>query len=338
VVALKTERRVYMWHVAPRPMPQEAPASVTLSEILGIIKDAYQQKEAQIHLSGEGRVLKDDAPDSQRSPQNRIYIADLEEGQNVFTVLINRGDPSVADAAYIDAASGTVRTISPEENESPGSSAHLVIQKAADSSGTFRACFERMPHVSSSHAEILLNTVLSRYALADPAYVYSKRVRKGRQFVTEQRPYRPVLTVRKVPSEQIKADIERGELASITLIDSNSEFTGPDAPDVIKSVQKRLILRPKAADTGRLVSFINQLTPWATGEGFNEIQINVRGLPGNASSQPRFILEQEDATETLYVRTQRLTGFSVILEGCYGGICKPIQSKMIALLTDGGKW
>ena len=37
-------------------------------------------------------------------------------------------------------------------------------------------------------------------------------------------------------------------------------------------------------------------------------------------------------------RTQRLTGFSVILEGCYGGICKPIQSKMIALLTDGGKW
>src|SRR5690349_18625764 len=102
MVALKSERRVYMWRVVARATPQEADKVVTVAEIIGILKDAYTAGEAQIYLSDEGRVLPLDAPESDQDPKNRVYIADVAEDSNVITMLINRGDPYVADTAFID--------------------------------------------------------------------------------------------------------------------------------------------------------------------------------------------------------------------------------------------
>lgn len=339
MVALKTERRVYMWHVAPRPVPVEAPKIVTLEEIIDIIKDSHTKQQADIFLSPEGRVLKDDAPESQRDPANRIYIADIDDREDFITILINRGDPSVTDAAYIHVISKSVRTVVPEPNESPGSSAHLIIKKEVDRiEGKYRACFERMPHVSSTHVESLLAAILTRYAIESPKYFYYKRSRRNNKYVTEYKQYIPSLEIRKVPSDQIKHDIDRGELSSIVLIESRSEFAGPDAPGIVKSAQKRLIIKPKKAEKYKILSFIQALTPWAVKEGFNEIKVNMRSLPGNITASPRFELDQEDATETLYVRSQRLTQFSTMLEGCYGSICEQIQREMISLLNDIDKW
>jgi hypothetical protein len=280
MVAYKNERRVFMWHVMPKPIPKETPFDVGLPELLAILRSSYDAHEAEIYFSDEGRKLKADASPSEKDPKNRIYIADLKETDETISFLINRGDPSVADPAYIDARNATVRTISPGPDESPGSSAHLVIQKAAGDAHTHRACFERMPHVSSSHAELLIGDILARYATGNSKYVYPKRVKRGREFVIEHRTYRPALSVRKVPSDTLRQDIERGELSGITLIDTKSEYQGPDTPSVVRSAKKKLSIRLKPVDKGRVFTYLGEITTWGREEGYNELQLDFAGFAG----------------------------------------------------------
>lgn len=338
MVALKTERRVYMWHLGPRPFPREAPVTVTLKEIVAILKAAFDAQEAELYLSEDGRVLPADAPATSKDPKNRVYIADFGEDNNFVTMLINRGDPTVADTAFIDAVTRDVRTIPPGKNESQGWSAHLVISKIANN-GIHRACFERMPHATSWFVEMLFRRILETAAAIDPKYFFVKSTRKEGKIVHENHSYRPHLSIKKVPSEQLKEDIKQGELSSIVLIDSKATFTGPDSPDVIKSVERKLVIKPnKAVAQAKVLEYFQKLIPWAKTQKFDTIQVKLTDLPGGASASPRFLIEQGDATETLYVRTQRLLDFGVMLASCYANIMPEIRAKMVALIKDNEKW
>lgn len=338
MVALKTERRVYMWHSGPRPLPREAPVTVTLKEIVTILKTAFDAQQAELYLSEDGRVLPAEAPATSKDPKNRVYIADFDEDNNFVTMLINRGDPTVADTAFIDAITHDVRTIPPGKNESQGWSAHLVISKIANND-IHRACFERMPHATSWFVEMLFRRILETHATNNAEYVFVKSMRKGGKIVHENHNYRPYLSIKKVPSEQLKEDIKQGELSSIVLIDSKAKFTGPDSPDVIKSVERKLVIKPnKAVAQAKVLQYFQKLIPWAKAQKFDTIQVKLTDLPGGATASPRFLIEQGDATETLYVRTQRLLNFGEMLASCYAKIMPEIKAKMVTLIKDNEKW
>lgn len=339
MVALKTERRVYMWKVSPRPMPIEAPIKVTLAEIVATLKAAYEAQTAELFLNADGRVLPPDALATDKDPKNRVYISDFEEEDGFVTMLINRGDPTLADTAFINAVTDEVRTIAPEKNESQGWSAHLVIAKSGNRQNVHRACFERMPHATSWFVEALIKRILETRAANDAAYTFQKAKRKGGKIEYETFAYRDHLSIKKVPSEHLKDDIKQGELSAIVLIDTKAKFTGPDSPDVVKSVERRLVIKPdKAVAQTKVLAYFKQLIPWAKEQKFDTIQVKLTELPGGATASPRFLIEQGDATETLYVRTQRLLGFGQILGSCYAKIMPEIKAKMIALIQDGSKW
>jgi hypothetical protein len=338
MVALKTERRVYLWHVDPRPLPREAPVIVKLAGVVAILKDAFAGNTAELFLNSDGRVLPLDAPETDKDPKNRVYISDFTEDDGFVTMLINRGDPTLADTAFIDAVTHEVRTVPPGKNESQGWSAHLVISKYVNKN-VHRACFERMPHATSWFVEMLFRRILETRANNNPAYIFQKPRRKQGKIVYESFTYRDHLSIKKVPSEQLKDDIKQGELASITLIESKAKFTGPDSPDIIKSVERKLVIKPiKAVAQTKVLAYLQELFPWAKKNKFDTIQVKLTDLPGGATASPRFVIEQGDATETLYVRTQRLTGFDQILVSCYAKIMPEIKKKMTALIQDDAKW
>jgi hypothetical protein len=338
MVALKTERRVYMWHVAPRPLPAEAPYVIKMPTVIATLKAAFDAGTAELFLNADGRVLPPDAAAADKDPKNRVYISDFQEDAGFVTMLINRGDPTVADTAFIDAITHVVRTVPPGKNESQGWSAHLVISKS-EKKNIHRACFERMPHATSWYVEMLFRRILESHAANNPEYVFQKAKRKHGKIEYEDFTYRDHLSIKKVPSEQLKDDIKQGELASIVLIDSKAKFTGPDSPDVIKSVERKLVIKPnKAVGQAKVLDYFQKLIPWAKSQKFDTIQVKLTDLPGGATASPRFIIEQGDATETLYVRTQRLLDFDDILESCYSKIMPEIKDKMTALIKDDKKW
>lgn len=142
-------------------------------------------------------------------------------------------------------------TMAPDEARRPFRLFHLARHEHAH-----RACYERMPHTTSWFAEQLIRSILERHAATSRKYVYEKRVRKGKREVVEQRRYRPHFGVTKVPSESIKRDIETGELSTITLIETKPEYRGPDAPDVVKSVEHKMIIRTKPTDGNKILDYV----------------------------------------------------------------------------------
>jgi hypothetical protein len=334
MVALKTERRVYQWHVVPRPFPKGVNATVTLTEVLGILKGYYAEQTTVLYMDEAGRILAADTPPADLDPRNRVYIADIAETNSTFSLLLNRGDPFVANTAYIN-TSNKVRTDEPKEDEAQGWSAHLVIAKA-ETGGIHRACFERMQHMSSTHAETLIRVLMERFAENNAKYTVEKEFKRGNKVWTEQRTYRPGLEIRKIRSESLRNDIRNGRISAITLITENGDYDGPDKP-VVESVEYKLKIKPRKAAPDKLDIFLDNLKVWAKKQGFTHVQFDVL-KDGSTKRPPRIEIEKEDALETLYVSTKTMSGFSSELERCYAKICSDITDEMVKIIKSNSGW
>lgn len=337
MVALKTERRAFLWYVSPVAAPPEAKKTVTLDEIVTILEAELAAKRARVYLSDAARLLEDDDPN--RDEKNQIFIAKIRRDpkHKTVTLLINRGDPNAVSPAFINSETSAVRVEHPKAKESPGWSAHLVISTTAD--GTqHRACFEKMPHVSSFLVLSAIDKMLARVVHNDPQYTYEIEVKKGTKIRKTVRSYRPSLTTKRVPSENLEKDLESGELSSVTLTKQKIFYTGVGAKDLIKRQEEKIVIRTAPADKPKVAAFIKGLTTWAKEEKFEAISFKLEKLPGGATNNPTLLLDNLDALEQLYVRAQRLTGFKELLEACYSDICDEIETKMIAVVNGKHGW
>lgn len=337
MVALKTERNVFLWHLAPHALPKEAPVDVTLQDIIEHLKKAFDDKKAFAHIDSDGNFVQ---LGSATPAKNCIYIADwkADESETAVAMLINRGDPDVAHPSFINPLSSAVKNVPPGADEVQGWSSHLVLLTKADALGRHRASFERIPNVSSTLVQKYLNALIDKATTGDPKYVYEKVVRKGKKTSTEDRPYKLRLGINKVPSETLEQDIKDGVLTGLTLIRTKPKYAGPGDPTVLKSVKEQVALRVKDIDDGRAMEFARSVVMWGRNNDYDEVQFKIERLPGNRTSSPRFQLEKADAMDTLYVRSRHLTGFKDLLETCYPEVKAEIAMRMLNVLNDDANW
>ncbi|WP_147385846.1 hypothetical protein [Oleomonas cavernae] len=337
MVALKTERQIFMWRMQGHPLPKEASAEVDIHKIFEIIELAHQNGSAKMYFDNDHKIVMEQGDFSE---VNCIYIADIKTNgrQGIKTILINRGDPDAANPAFIKPVSEDVRSVEPEDDEMQGWSAHLVISTNADSQGEFRACFEQMQNVSSTLVQKLLDSILDKYTQGNSDFLYEKVLRSRGKTRVELRPYKIRLSINRVPSEKIIEDIKKGELSEINLIKKKPQYTGPGAPDIMKSISEKLTIRTKRVDENRISNYIRNVMLWAKNNNYNEIQFKITDLPGKKSSSPRLMVDKIDAMETLYSRSQRITGFGLMLEACYSKVQLQIEKKMISVIESEERW
>jgi hypothetical protein len=339
MAASKTERRVYLWKLKPRAIPAHDDEHVTLEEILGLLQGEFLSGLARVFLSKDSRILEDDATDA--DPKQQIYIADIKRSatrHNLVTILINRGDPDAVSPAFINSETDDVRIEHPGEKESPGWSAHLAISLAVDGHGAHRACFEKMPRVSSTLVTNAIDKIVSRVAARTGTYTYTYSFRSNKKIVHEQRRFRPVLGLHKIPSEKLSSDLDAGSLTGVTLTKRKHFYDGVGAGNLVKRQEEKIVISTRPADKGVIRSFIAGITEKAKEEGYEDISFHVGDLPGNTTATATMSLDEADAMEALYVRAQRVTDFDAILEACYSAVCPQIESKLIEIInaTDFG--
>lgn len=335
MVALKSERRVYLWRMSPHATPKDASVDVKLIDILGLLKAAFDAKQAFAFVDADGKVVP-----SKDAAENCIFIADFKMSADGSTcrLLINRGDPDVAHPSFINPSALTVKNVPPGRGEVQGWSAHMVIRTKADPTGNHRAAFERMQNVSSTLVQRYLDALLDQATEGKPEYTFEKVLKKGKKSVVETRPYKLRLGINKVPSEDLLNDVKNGALTAITLIRRNPEYSGPGNPTVITSVKERLVIRTHKLEKDKAIDYIKDVTQWGKSNDYDEVQFSVTDLPGDTSANPRFAIEKADAMDTIYSRTHRITGFQKLLETCYQEIEPEIADKMSAELSNEKLW
>ena len=302
-----------------------------------IFETARSAGTARCYLSALNHLL-DDVDEEGRDEKNQLFIADIRRDprSGIDYLLINRGDPNAVSPALINAVDNSVRTITPEKEEAPGFSAHLIISTVSNG-GRYRACFEKMSGLSSHLVGALLDRLLARAADKNPKYTYDVAVKTKTKIGTKRKRYRPVFEIRRVPSENLEKDLERGELSRITLTKRKISYDGTGPKSLIRRQEEKVVFTTAPADKGKVVSLVKGITNWARKHDYESIQFDVEKLPGNQSSRPTLLLaDDHDALEQLYVRAQIIAGFGDILEGCYQEICAAIEDKMISVVH--GDW
>jgi len=340
VVALKFERRVFLWLMKPKVAPFDAAEhgkTASLDEIVSILEAEFSGQKARAYLFGGGRILEDD--DLDRDEKNQIYIADIrrDKSNSTITLLINRGDPDAVAPAFLNASNNSVRVERPKGSETPGWSAHLVISTDLHG-GAHRACFEQMPRVSSRIVLSALDRIISRALAQNPTYKYDVVVNeKGKKKIVHK-PYRPTLDAARVPSENLIEDLEAGSLSSLTLTKKSAFYQGVGAADSIKRQEEKIVIKLKPAEPENIRSIVENIIKQAKSQHFESVTFSVDDLPGNQTSHPTIPIDDQDAMEHLYVRAKRLTEFSTILEQCYSKPCSEIEDRMIQIVSNDSEW
>lgn len=340
MVALSTERRVFLWHVHPTVKPNEAvdKVSVSLDDIVGLLEAEWTAGRARVFLAPDtSRIISEDDPLA--NPKNQLYIADIyrDPANSTVTMLFNRGDPNTVSPGFINIPAGSVRTEHPRPPETPGWSAHLVISTDLVS-GRHRACFEQMPKVSSGLVEVALERMLEAAVATNPEFCYEVVVRKGGKSKIDRRRYRPVLSPKRVPSENLLDDLENGVLSSVTLTRRKQYYRGVSESRVIKYQEEKIVLHTRPVDKSEVLTAIGDVLQQAKDDGFTSVTFKIENLPGNQTSSPTLDLASADALEQLYVRAHRIDDFDDVLLQVYPTICSAISTKMNGIVNNQGLW
>lgn len=343
MVSSRNERRVYLWRVCPSVKPSAAQSvgakTATLEEIICILEGEYSAGRARAHIAMGGALLKPDdleAPDN----KNQIFVAEIKRdpSRDTVTLLISRGDPNASPPAFFDMkANGKVRVENPKPPEALGWSAHLCIQTLVKG-GFHRACFESQPGLSGTLVQGMLDQVLKAALDKNPHYVFEISKMEKNKPVIDRKQYYPFLDVARMPSEQLVEDLKKGSLSSITLTQKTSSYGGLGMKNIISQQEQKLVLHTKKDAIINMPDFIKNVMGFAKDKNYEKVTFQLENLPGGMTSQPTISVTEADAMEVLYVRAQRLIGFSNLLESAYESVNLEIENKMIALLTNENNW
>lgn len=334
-ISLKAERRAFLWKAKTRTLPAEALKPTSLDELICILEGEHSAGRARVYLDAENRILDDSIPPP--NLKNQIYIADIKRHptRDVVSILLNRGDPQSVDPALLDPSANAVRVERPTAKEAPGWSAHLVISTKT-TGGVHRACYEQMSRMPSSLVLATFDRIVERALVGNPAYTYQV-IKKGKKPKIEHRPYRPLLEVKRSPSETLQEDLNHGRLSGITLTREKPIDAGLAVDSRVKRIEEQVLITLAKLDADEAREYLAKVLP-AARRDYSSVQVHIVDLPGKQSSNPTIPLQQEAAMEELYVRAKRMTGFSVLLEQCYDSVCTDIEDAMIDLIEDDDNW
>lgn len=343
MAALKHERAVFLLAGHIKMVPADAP-EVKLDECLTMLQNLYKTKrafaciDAMENIDRENCALTPDALKKKNAKaEDVIYISDFKwtKADGIVQLLVNRGDSKLSSPAFLHAHERTVRAISGEKDETIGYSCHIIINyKKLMPDGCFRVVLEKTPNVSRTIVQRFLCTLLD-VSSSESGLNYIRKNKSGDKDTN----YGPRIEFNPKPSASLKKDIETGRVNSVTLRERGFEY-GID-PDVsIKKTQRELKLTIDYG--GKAQNFFhwlqNTLQPTAKRENYDEISINIVGLPGKKQSSPKLTLDQASSTEYTYARAEVISDFKMDLEQCTSECNTELLSKMVTIARKESSW
>ncbi len=322
---MKFERHVHLMKVRPTVVPVQAP-DPSLEDILDVVHDWYQAGNANIYLDTALSIL-----DPGTVSEDTMHIADMayDKKKHKCVMLINRGDESLTDPAFLNIQTKKARIADKKQHEVVGHSAHVLIDlqgKAAG--GGHKVLFERVPNIPRSLTFNMINHFLKIDAQNKVLSYKNPKTKK-------QIEYRMKLDSEFAKSPQLHEDLKKGYLTGVDLIMRDSTDTGLDSVPHVKRIIKKVTIKVEHG-IGNPVKWLNDLKKKAAHAGYDEVQVRID--TDNGKKSPRFATTIQDAAEVLYSRVEIIRGFPQPLDQCREKINQKIVSKMENILSDDSLW
>ncbi|RWG02556.1 hypothetical protein [Mesorhizobium sp.] len=294
-------------------------AEVYLQTLIDACKFFRDKDEAISYIVASN--AKADAPVDE---SNAIYISDLSDTADYFSLLLVRGDPGRGLPGFVNPQKRLVKPIKTEEpGDVPGASAHLIVSKqaiaAGGNQGRHRMALERTRGIGRSLAKSFMADLLGRYAKEFPEKFVAEKKRRSAKEKPETIQYRPTVSFNPQPNASLKKDLEEGRIGGFKLVRGTKEFQGEADEPKIEHLDVKLTARIQpTADFGKVRSLIDHVRQSFDGIDFEALNLELvddAGLP--LANTPAIAIDNLEEADMRYCKTVPIDGLVGAVSECY---------------------
>lgn len=306
-----------------------------METLFGICRHYFEKEEAFSTIK---------MPDGSTKETNAIYVSDLAEDANTFSMLLVRGDPARAFPSFVNPKKRTVTPITTDDpDEVPGASSHLVISKRATGvghhKGRHRTAMERTRGITRSLARDFLTSLMGRYAEERPDEFVAEKVRRKKTEKPEHLQYRPTVAFHPQENGSLKRDLEEGRIGGFRLRRGTTEFQGEAHEAKVQSLDVQLTARIiPTSNIGQVKSLIDHLRQSLDNIDFEALNLELVDDHGQEINTRSIDVDKLDEGDMRYVKTIPLADLGEGLLDCYADFYPPILRACKSALTDAKNW
>lgn len=300
----------------------------------------YYEKDDALSLIAGGGKGADGKPD----PTNAIYVSDLKDEPDFFSLLLVRGNPNRRLPSFVNMKKRVVKPVKPQdEGDVPGASCHVVISKAEIAAGLdqgrYRMAIERTNGLSKTLARDFITSLMGRYAEDFPADFVAEKRRKSKKEKPEQVSYRPTCKFNPQQNASLKSDLEKGKIGGFRLVRGIPNFRGEATSAKIQRVNVRLDAQiaptEDFSEVRRAISAVQEVLAGVSFEGLN---LELIDDSGHLHNTRMLQIDQIQEDDMRYCKTIEIKGLQGTGAECYDKLQDAVVTAAKKAITTPGNW
>jgi hypothetical protein len=313
-------RYVFVNRLVLRSSLDEAPP-VPLDELITPLQERFQKGMSFKLLELETKAL-------------RIVSFEYRKSVPALILLMQLADLNIADPAFANLQTGTMRTVAKGPNEGVAVSAHVVIGltpevegKTPGSASHYPMLIEEVPRLTRLQVSSLLRQELKK-ASKDAGFEYEIAPR-------QKRALRVKSEVQGVPADLFNNELSDAVLRGVELVTYEKVGDGLDDEITLKERKRSLLLKPAEPASGSKIDAIYQFArKVARKEGYKSLRLLYERGDGRDRTAALDV-QAEGATDHLanaLTRCEYLNGFKPPLLQCAPELRKDFVARMLKLM------
>lgn len=301
------ERLIYFFELLVE-VNKEAASPPPFSEVVEKFKIAFDNSTAVLELNKGSASIE-------------ILDMAIDADRQLVTFYLRHADKNGADVYFADPAAGTSRIERKREGEGRGFGGHFTVSLVprAGTDTVYAAMLEGVPGINSSFVVRLLQSILRTMYRANPNLFICDDISgaRDRHGAPKQVGFRPMLSLRGLPSTQFVADLEAGTVQEVQLIEDKFGAQFGARPWLREEAS---IVKLKVHDPGRaIVQMWNSLTTVFREkhetDGVGRARIKFRRADGELDTVD-VDAETGGMLDSRYVKAKRITAIDPSLDEC----------------------
>lgn len=303
------ERWILYYEQKLKRYPEDAP-QMPLSDIVKDIAARVEKKESfQILREGTCAI--------------RIQDIEIDNQNQIATILINLSDKNVSDPVFANLTSGELRIEPKLDGEGIALSAHMCISLEEQNGlpDVYFCCIESVVGLTRSIIEPFLTHEIKE------ATSFSFKNEDGRVLKC-----RPIVDMNVYMSKTLQEDLERGSLLGVELY-SNEPVKDFDEDTFVKETRSSILVKTKRLSGEDAFSFIDRMKGYAKSNGFSDIKIRFEEPARGRHKSVWTGSDKEDLRDIVYGK-DKLIGVKHSLDQCSEKIHQELATEMKKIVLE----
>lgn len=270
-----------------------------------------------------------------RKSAETVYLADIKvnASNTLVELLVNRSDRDASDTVYSNPVGNTVRRLPKVAGEGSDFSAHVVMNLVPQGN-SYKVVLELAPGLPSGKIQHFLNYLIGFCIREDKA---AHHVPDPSGALSPAGTPLTVLAYHKAelrghPSLDFLNSINGGTLESIELVDKRKRNLSWDSNGHMKEVSRTINLRVGPKANAPNFRRIKEAAIIAHQQNYSSAKVRFKTPDGIMSTVTFDTQSTQLANDVIYVKKERISGFSLPLEASYASLNSEIVKKMVRLL------